>query len=158
MFEYVNAHQGQFWVTFGIILMVIEFAVLGLATMVLLFIGIGALITGVLMMAGILPETWTAGLASAGLFSGIATAVLWKPMKGIQGQREPAPDRSSDLIGLEFALQQNITVQHPGSYSYSGIDWRLEIDPGAGIDSISAGNRVRVISVDVGVFRVAPAG
>lgn len=154
--DYINANLGQFWITFGIILLIIEFLVFGLGSMVLLFVGIGAVLTGLLMMIGVLPETWTAGVASAGIISGITTTLLWKPMRKFQGERTPTPDRSSDLIGLEFVTEQNITVQHAGTYRYSGIEWKVEIDQTAGVDSIATGSRVRVTTVDVGLFRVAP--
>ena len=70
----------------------------------------------------------------------------------------PSEDRSSDLIGLEFVLTQDISISTPGKTRYSGVDWRVEVSSEAeNLASIAAGQRVVVVSVDVGVFRVKPA-
>ena len=58
-----------------------------MATGVLLFVGLGALATGLMMLAGILPETWLAGFASIGISSAVITALLWQPFKHLQGDR-----------------------------------------------------------------------
>ena len=153
--EYIHSHQSEFWIIFGFTLLVLE-VVTGLTTGVLLFGGLGGLIAGLLMLLGIVPETWTAGVASAGISSGIIAALLWKPLRNMQGGREPAKDDSSDLIGYEFVTEQNIDMLNPGSKRYSGIEWRVEIAKDAGVKEITAGVRVIVSSVDVGVFRVKP--
>ena len=153
--EYIHSHQPEFWIIFGFTLLVLE-VVTGLTTGVLLFGGLGGLIAGLLMLLGIVPETWTAGVASAGISSGIIAALLWKPLRNMQGGREPAKDDSSDLIGYEFVTEQNIDMLNPGSKRYSGIEWRVEIAKDAGVNEITAGVRVIVSSVDVGVFRVKP--
>lgn len=153
---YIHSHQPEFWIFLGFALLVME-VITGLTTGVLLFGGLGALITGIIMTAGLLPETWIAGFASTGICSAIVTALLWRPLQKFQGGREVHKDNSSDLIGYEFVAEQDIEVLKPGSKRYSGIVWRVEIDSSAGVDSIAAGQRVVVISVDAGVFRVRPA-
>ena len=155
--EYIHNHQPEFWIIFGFTLLVLE-VVTGLTTGVLLFGGLGGLIAGLLMLAGVLPETWTAGVASAGISSGIITALLWKPLRKLQGGRESEKDNSSDLIGYEFVIEQDVDLLNPGSKRYSGIVWRVEIARDAGVKEISAGERVTVSSVDAGVFRVRPLG
>ncbi len=75
-------------------------------------------------------------------------------MKKLQGDRPVEKDNSSDLIGHEFVLENEITVSKPGDTLYSGIPWKVEIDKNAGVDAISVGQRVTVCSVDVGVFKV----
>ncbi len=84
------------------------------------------------------------------------TALLWQPLKRLQGDRAPRKYRSSDLIGLEYVLTQDIITSTPGKTRYSGVDWHVEISAEAGVESIAAGQRVAVVSVDVGVFRVKP--
>lgn len=153
--EYIHNHQSEFWIIFGFTLLVLE-VVTGLTTGVLLFGGLGGLIAGLLMLTGILPETWTAGVASAGISSGIITALLWKPLRNLQGGREAEKDDSSDLIGYEFVIEQDVDLLNPGSKRYSGIVWRVEIARDAGVNELTAGERVTVSSVDVGVFKVKP--
>ena len=154
LIDYLNLHQGEFWIVCGFAILIIEVMFLGMATGVLLFAGLGALVTGLLMQLGLLPETWLAGLSSFGIGSGVITLVLWKPLKRLQGGKTPDKDRSSDLIGLEFVLTQDIDLQTPGRTRYSGVEWRVEISPEADTQLISAGQRVTVTSVDVGIFRV----
>jgi membrane protein implicated in regulation of membrane protease activity len=151
--DYIVGHQAEFWLFFGFAMLAIE-VVTGFTTGVFLFAGLGALTTGLLMSFAVLPETWIAGVACTGISSGIITALLWKPLKNLQGNRPTEKDNSSDLIGHEFVLDTDISVTQPGTTSYSGINWKVEIDKNAGVDKISAGQRVVVSSVEVGVFKV----
>lgn len=157
MIEYINAHLSGFWISVGFALLAMEVLLFGFSTIIFLFAGVGAIITGLLMMSGILPETWIAGVASFGICSGVAGAALWKPMKSMQDNHTPPTRQSSDLVGFEFVLQQDITATQPGQHRYSGVDWKVELDSSAGVDSISAGQAVAVCSLDAGVFRVKPA-
>ncbi|WP_177183629.1 NfeD family protein [Nitrosomonas cryotolerans] len=137
-------------------MLITEVLLLGMSTGVLLFSGLGALATGFMMLTGLLPETWLAGIASVGISAGIITALLWRTLKRLQVHSVSGSDQSSDLIGLELVLENEIQVHAPDKIRYSGIDWRVEIDMTAGVESIAAGERVSVASVDVGVLRVKP--
>lgn len=154
--DYINQHQGEFWIAFGFTILAVEVLFFGMTTVVLMFAGLGALMTGLMMLAGLLPETWLAGIAGFGINSAIITTILWKPLRYLQGKRAPKRDKSSDLIGLEFVLEQDVKMHAPGTIRYSGINWRVEIDPETGVNSIAAGQRVAVSSVDVGIFRIKP--
>lgn len=154
MIEYIQAHQSGFWITLGFLLLASEALIFGFSTIIFLFAGIGALVTGLLMSAGILPETWIAGVAGCGITTGIVSVLLWKPMSKLQDNNAPTQSQSSDLIGYEFVLQGDISHTSPGQHRYSGVDWKIELDATAGVDSLSAGQRVTVVSVDAGIFRV----
>ena len=151
--DYIVSHQAEFWLVLGFAMLTIE-VVTGFTTGVFLFAGLGALTTGVLMSFGVLPETWIAGVSCTGISSGIITSLLWKPLKNLQGDSPIEKDNSSDLIGHEFVVESDIAVNKPGATHYSGITWKVEIDKDAGINTIQAGQRVSVSSVEVGVFRV----
>ncbi|MCW8933852.1 MAG: NfeD family protein [Gammaproteobacteria bacterium] len=153
--EYINTHQAEFWIMLGFAMLVAEIS-LGAITGILLFGGIGAIITGILMMTGILNETWETGLASSGICAAIAALLLWKPLQNLQNVDVPKKDNSSDLVGYEFVLQQDITLLSPGTTQYSGIEWKVEIYRDAGVDEIKAATRVVVCSVEVGRFKVKP--
>ena len=153
--EYIVSHQAEFWLMFGFFLLAIE-VVTGFTTGVFLFGGLGALATGGLMSFGILPETWIAGIACTGISSGVITMLLWKPLKKLQGDQPIEKDNSSDLIGYEFVVEKDIALNKPGATDYSGVHWKVEIDGDAGVDTIAAGQTVRVSSVEVGVFKVKP--
>ncbi|MDH5572563.1 MAG: NfeD family protein [Gammaproteobacteria bacterium] len=151
--DYIVNHQSEFWLAFGFAMLAIE-VVTGFTVGVFLFGGLGALMTGLLMSAGMLPETWIAGIACTGISSGVITLLLWKPLKKLQGDRPAGKDNSSDLVGHEFVVDSDISNDRPGFTNYSGIRWKVEIDTDAGIDTIQAGQRVVVSSVEVGVFKV----
>ena len=156
MIEYIQSHQSGFWIASGFLLLVIEALLFGFSTIILLFAGLGALLTGLLMMAGLLNETWIAGISCFGISTGIAGVLLWKPLSKLQDGKVTTRSHSSDLIGYQFVLQDDVSHMSNSNHRYSGVDWKVELDDGAGVDSISAGQRVAVASVDVGIFRVKP--
>jgi len=156
MMEYIYAHQAGFWITLGFIFLALEVLVFGFTTIVMFFAGLGAITAGLFMKFGLIPQTWIAGIACFGISTGVYSILLWRPMKRIQSNSSPQVDQSSDLIGLEFVVAQDITLLQPGTTKYSGISWRVEIDKDAGVDSLSAGQRVTVTSLDAGLFRVKP--
>ncbi len=155
MVEYINAHLAGFWIALGFTLLAAEVLLFGFTTIVFLFSGLGALVTGLLIMAGILPQSWIAGVASFGISTGIFSALLWVPLKKMQNRAEAPQTPHSDFIGLEFVLQHDITSTSPGHYRYSGIDWKVEIARDGG-DKLPKGQRVKVESIDVGILRVKP--
>jgi membrane protein implicated in regulation of membrane protease activity len=153
MIDYINAHQSGLWIAIGFALLAAEVLVFGFGTIVFMFAGIGALVTGLAMMFGLLPETWVAGISCFGISTGLASTLLWKPLKNLQASGSPPQKQSSDLIGYEFVLEQDISSNQPGSHRYSGVDWKVELDTSAG-EQLSAGQRVVVTSLDAGIFRV----
>jgi len=157
MIEYFNSNQHAFWFTLGFALLVLEALVFGFTSGVVLFTGIGALLTGGLLWGEVLPASWLYGVACFGICSGVSAALLWKPLLNFQNFDVPEKDNSSDMIGYRFRLEQDISLARPGSTRYSGVDWRVEIDPDDDCETITAGTRVAVTSVDAGVFRVRSA-
>lgn len=151
--DYIVSHQAEFWMVMGFALLAAE-VLTGFTVGVFLFAGIGALVTGGLMSFGVLNETWIAGISCTGISTGVITAVLWKPLKNLQGNRPIEKDNSSDLIGHTFVIKNEITTTKPGSTEYSGVSWRVEIDKDANVDVIEAGKHVVVSSVEVGLFKV----
>lgn len=151
--DYIVSHQAEFWLVAGFALLAAE-VLTGFTVGVFLFAGLGALVTGGLMVAGLIPETWVAGISTTGIATGAVTALLWKQLKRLQGDRPLEKDNSSDLVGHTFVVESDITRTKPGTTQYSGIRWKVEIDKNADVDIIEAGKNVTVTSVDVGVFKV----
>lgn len=151
--DYIVTHQAEFWLVVGFALLALE-VLTGFTVGVFLFAGLGGLVTGGLMLAGVLPETWIAGISSTGISTGVITALLWKQLKKLQGDRPAAKDNSSDLVGHTFVVENEITKTKPGITHYSGISWRVEIANDADVDVIEAGKTVKVSSVEVGLFKV----
>jgi membrane protein implicated in regulation of membrane protease activity len=157
MVEYINENLPGFWIALGFAMLAAEVLVFGFTTIIFLFAGLGALATGLLMSIGVIPETWIAGTACFGIATGVSSAILWKPLKSMQDNSEPVKKPTSDLVGLEFVLSDDIAANSPGRYRYSGIDWVVEIDGSSDVDALSKGERVAVISLDVGILRVVRA-
>ena len=157
MIEYFNTHLYAFWFAAGFILLAVELLVLGFSTGFVLFLGLAALVTGGLLRLELIPSTWLGSVAAFAIGSVVLSFVLWKPFKHLQHNRViPKKDNTSDIIGYEFRLSEDISISSPGLTRYSGIDWRVEIDNDAGIENISAATLVTVTSVDAGKFYVAP--
>ena len=155
MLEYINNNLSGFWIALGFALLAAEVLLFGFSTIIFLFAGLGALASGLLMSAGLIPETWIAGTASFGIATGICSALLWKPLMAMQNKSIPKQKPSSDIVGLEFVLMQDIDVSSPGSHRYSGIDWKVEVDSSSETSELAKGDRVRVVSVEVGLLSVS---
>lgn len=132
----------------GILLLVIEAAVLGFSTFVLLFVGCAALVTAGLLYVGIIPDTLRAAMLSTGVVTAISAVLLWKPLKNIQTKVVTAKVKS-DLVGHSFMLSEDVSPELTPKYHYSGIDWKLKAS-----DHLVAGTLVEVTAADVGIFYI----
>jgi membrane protein implicated in regulation of membrane protease activity len=148
---WLNDHLPQVLVFLGLAILALEVIVFGLSTFVLFFVGLGALLTGLLMLIGILPETLISAFGSVGVISGLLAVALWKPLKNFQNDVDHNPV-SSDLIGATFNLSENLSPDSVVSQSYSGISWRISAD-----ETIEAGTLVKVSQVEVGELKVERA-
>lgn len=158
MIDYINSHQAAFWALLGFVLFGIETFAFGLSVGVLLFAAVGALVTAGLIALGWLPATWEAGVASFGIATAVAAALLWRPLLRLQhNRRPPERDRSSDLIGYQFRLAAALDPATEGSTRYSGVSWRVRLDRQAAAVELPAGTLVTVTGVDAGIFWVAPS-
>jgi membrane protein implicated in regulation of membrane protease activity len=132
----------------GILLLVIEVAVLGFSTFVLFFVGCGAVITAGLLYVGIIPDTGLAAMFSMGLLTALSAVLLWKPLKNMQKNVDTTPAKG-DLVGHSFVLVEDVAPELSPEYHYSGIDWKLKAS-----EHLVAGTQVEVIQADVGVFHI----
>lgn len=156
MIEYIQEHQAGFWVAIGFLMLTAELLIFGLSTLLLLLGGLAAVTTGILIYVGILPDDWYFGFGSFGILSAAYGFLLWKPLQRFQNSGPAEQKPTSDLVGMDFVLDEEITSAKPGTTRYSGVSWRVEVAREAGVDLIEAGKRVEVVSVDAGIFRVKP--
>jgi len=157
MMQIIEQNLATAWFLLGFALLAVEIVAFGMASGILLFTGIGALITGGLLWFGVVPDTWLGSLAAFSVSTLTSAVLLWKPLKRMQARAAPTSDRASDLIGHTFRLEEGISLASPGTTRFSGIQWRVEIDAAAGVEGIEAGEQVEVVSVDAGLFRVRPS-
>ncbi|WOD07020.1 NfeD family protein [Marinomonas sp. GJ51-6] len=132
----------------GLILLVIEVAVLGFSTFVLFFVGLAAMATGVLLYFGVVPDSILSAFFSTGVITVIAAAVLWRPLKRMQSDVSPKKAQG-DLVGHQFILQESVSPTKAVTYHYSGVNWKLICTL-----PIEAGTRVEVIDAEVGAFHI----
>ncbi|MCF6325537.1 MAG: NfeD family protein [Gammaproteobacteria bacterium] len=159
MIDYFNDNIYSFWFVIGFLLLIIEALALGFSTGFILFVGLGALLTGGAIWSGIVPATWLSSIATFALSSVLISVLLWKPLRAIQrNSKPPEKDNTSDIIGLKFRLEREISTTEPGVTRYSGIEWQVVIDHASEQQSIAAGSSVVVVSVDAGTFWVDVPG
>ncbi|MEI8632710.1 NfeD family protein [Vibrio sp. PP-XX7] len=141
-----NLAQSLFVV--GLILLVIEVAVLGFSTFVLFFAGLAAIVTGVLLYLGIIPDSGLSAILSTGILTFIAAVILWRPLQRMQSNVS-TKKAQGDLVGHRFILQEAVSPTQVGTYHYSGVDWKL-----ISLTPIEAGTRVEVTEAEVGAFHI----
>ena len=146
--DFFTNNLAQSFFIIGLILLVIEVAVLGFSTFVLFFVGLASMITGVLLYIGVLPDSVLIGFLSLGVITSITTALLWKPLKRMQSDVSPKKAQG-DLVGHQFFLKEQVSLTESPKYHYSGVDWTLI----SGVP-IEAGTRVEVVDAEVGAFHI----
>ena len=156
MLEYFNENQASFWFALGALALIVELLVLGMSTIILFMLGIGALATGTLMYMGILGEGWLLGTAVTGIIAFAAGVLLWKPLKRYQEAEVPRSGQSSDFLGMEFTLSSLLDVENTSTHQFSGVSWRVELAREDQDKSLAAGDRVRVVALHPGILVVAP--
>ncbi|MEI8626120.1 NfeD family protein [Pseudoalteromonas sp. B137] len=148
--DFITQNLPQTLMVIGIVALIIEVAVLGLSTFILLFFGLSLFLTGLLMSFGILPDSLTTALWSNTVVTAGLAVALWKPLKQMQN-RVDKKQVNSDFAELTFVLTSDLTEQGLTTHQYSGISWKLKSE-----QPIIAGTEVLVTKKEVGVMWVTP--
>lgn len=135
----------------GLAALIIEVAVLGFATFVLLFLGASLLITGLAMTVDLLDTTLVTALWSNALLTTVLALGLWKPLRRMQNNVE-SKEVNSDFAAETFILEVDVDIQGNTTRAYSGVQWKLKSQ-----QPIAAGTLVKVIKTEVGVMWVEAA-
>ncbi|WP_258546821.1 NfeD family protein [Psychromonas sp. B3M02] len=151
MIDYFLTHLPQSLVVLGLIFLVIEVLVLGFSTFVLLFVGIGTIITGVLMALGLLPETLVNALLATAVISSLVALISWQPMKRMQNKVE-SHQVDNGMVGETFTLEEDLLLGKTVTHRYSGIDWKVKSK-----QPLMAGTEVKIVNMQVGVLTVEEA-
>lgn len=142
--DFIATHLVQALAVLGLVLLAIEVMVLGISTFVLLFAGLGLLLTSLSMYMEWIPTTWQWSLIATTAFTLLTGVVLWPIMKRAQQTSEHSTV-SSDLIGHSFMLPEDVAPDKQTSYRFSGIEWRLVSSA-----PIAKGTMVEVVNLQVG--------
>lgn len=133
----------------GIALLVIEIVVLGFATFFLLFIGLSAVTTSVLLGIRVLPESFTSVSLSVAVFGALYSVLLYKPLLRLQGNNKPKPV-NNDLVGHSFILPDDLKAGTKGvNFDFSGVAWQLQSEK-----PLAKGTVVEISQCDVGLLYV----
>lgn len=143
MIDYFSQHHDYLFYAISAICLLIEITFLSMSGP-LIFVAIGALITGILLSTGLIHAFSIAVVLFAG-FSIASAALLWESLKMFQN-RSSGPETSSDMVGKVLLVTMRIT-QVNGRVSYSGVDWLARLD-NSNSEPIEVENKVEVTSVD----------
>ena len=143
-------NTAQMLMAVGVLLAVVDIAILGFATFFLTLLGLAVLSSGILLHFGVISDHWTAIAMTTAVLAGLYSVLLWKPLSKLQ-KSDQSHKVTTDLTGHQFVVTTDISPTTPGSYSYSGVTWRIESS-----DDISAGAKVEVTDVQVGCMTVRP--
>ncbi|MDG2090801.1 MAG: NfeD family protein [Gammaproteobacteria bacterium] len=146
--EWLIASLSGILLFLGITLLAIEMLVFGFSSFILFFVGLACLITGLLMMLGLLPHSLTVAFVAVAVISGLLAVLLWKPLKDMQNHVDHTP-ASGDLVGHSFILSGDVAPGQTINYRFSGIEWRVKSD-----QTLAAGTEVEVSVANVGEFTV----
>lgn len=153
---FIQNNLPQITALLGLFFLMIEVWVLGFSTVVLLALGISTIGTALLIWMDFLPETITTAIAFSGVGAGILTSILWKPLKRVHFNERGRFNIHSDYLGLTFMLLSDLDAKRPVSVKYSGMMWKLVLDPSYAHLKAPNGSNVKVVAVDVGKFIVIP--
>lgn len=149
--DFFQANLTEGLLVLGLLLLVIEIAVLGFSTFVLFFVGLACVSTAVLVFIGILPDSVMYSLIAIAVLTAIYAGILWQPLKRMQSKTE-AHKADNDMIGMEFVLASDASNDGSATYRYSGIEWKL-----ATATDLAKGQKVRVTHIEVGVMHIEAA-
>ena len=154
--EYFANNHDAVWYILGGIMLIVEAKVLGLSIGILLFTGIGAMLTGVAVSLGFIHETQLE-IITFGITSVVVAGLLWKPFKALQKNDGNTQDTSSDMLGMIVELTSTVSRTKHGTISWSGIEWKAVLDKSCPEDSIEKGGNVKVTAVTAGKMTVTVA-
>jgi len=141
----------QWLLLVGTTLLIIEVAVLGFATFVLMFIGLAMLAVAGLMGVEFLPTDFKTAIIAVSIMTLITAAVSWKFLKKIQTGSGNSKVEVG-FIGHCFQIDEDISPEKPGQYSYSGINWVVLTD-----EYVNKHTELKVVHAEVGHFKVISA-
>ncbi len=135
----------------GVLVLLLDLAVLGGATFFLVFLGLSLICSALLLWLGLIEDTATHILIANAILTPVFAVLLWQPMKKFQARSHDAQPHH-DFEDLLFTLDDEVTVDGKVQYRYSGVDWALKSK-----SPIAAGTQVKVVRAEVGVFWVEPS-
>ena len=120
--EWLIASLSGILLFLGITLLAIEMLVFAFSSFIFFFVGLACLVTGLLIILGLLPPSLTVAFFAVAILSGLLALLFWKPLKDMQNHVDQTP-ASGDLVGHTFTLTGDVAPGQTINYRYSGIEW-----------------------------------
>jgi len=143
------------WAAVGVLLLILEVIIFGFGAGFFLFAGIGALITGLLIGAGVAEVSFDQSLLLFSITSVISTAILWPFFKKFQTPQK-SQGNGTDYVGQTFILSNPLHRATLSDQRFVGTNWKTSLDPLAEVDELAPGQLVRIVSAEVGRLVVTP--
>ena len=137
------------WLIAGGVLFLIE--VFFAPTMLLAFIGLGAITTSILMTLGVFDQVWHQVSSFFGSTI-VWAAVLWKPLKSLY---QPGVSGYNDVAGqLATVGEKGLEKGRKGEVHWSGTIWAARLSPASKLEKVESGREVVIEKADGGILIV----
>lgn len=136
-------------IVLGIALLALEVGVFGFNVFILFFIGLASILTGLLIMTGLINTGLQSAFGSIAMLTLLLALVLWKPLKKFQDNSRNQVVKG-DFIGHSFLLEHDVSAHQFSSHKMSGISWNVKSET-----PLAAGTEVEVVKAEVGELTVA---
>ena len=141
-----------YWLIAGALALGLE--AFGIPGIGFLFVGLGAIVTGLLVETSILAEGNLPSQVAAFLISTVLfTIALWKRLKS--WRMNPSAPRYRNMVGDEAVVATPLIGDAAGTVRWSGTTMQARLQPGT-VAELPADARVRITAVDGNVLIVAP--
>src|SRR5262245_45965180 len=130
------------WVLAGLVLLALELATPG--GFFIAFFGVGALIVGALVGAGLVEPGWLQWLLFS-VLSVVSVLLFRKPLLEWMKRREPARPAVDTLVGEEAVLTEDLPAGGVGKAELRGTSWSVR---SRAASALARGRRCRVEQVD----------
>lgn len=126
------------WLLLGLVLLVLELVSTGFFIM---FFGIGALVVGLVGLAGVHMPPWAQWL----LFPVVSVASLMLFRERLQARLQTPHRKVDNIVGESAVATADITAGAMGQVEMRGAVWNAKND---GMEAIAGGQRCRVVLVE----------
>lgn len=137
------------WLLTGALFLALE--AFGIPGVGFLFVGLGAILTGLLIeLAIIAPEAYVLQLAALFINSSVLAMLLWKKVQQLRSGKSGTPYQN--MVGDEATTVGALTAGHKGEVRWSGTLMRAELE--AGSPDAADGDTVIITAVHGNVLTV----
>ncbi|TBR37567.1 hypothetical protein CBF23_014325 [Marinomonas agarivorans] len=133
----------------GVLLIVAAILFHRVANLVFLFLGIGFIFSGSVVLLETMIETWVCAFLLGVIFIGGLIIVFWKPLKDIQ-EKTKHSHIDSELHQKQFVLDADVNITSEWEYHHSGINWKVK-----SVEPLLKGTLVRIERIENGTLWVS---